>query len=123
MRRLIVLFAFVLMGCAGPQFTGGSDLPLSPQMISAAEQAIADTLKDPLAAQFRSVTGYAAPNGVAVCGQVNGKNSYGGYVGFKRFYVLLHDNGGTYATSGAYLEGPNPVDAQLYEGFFPGCLH
>lgn len=29
---------------------------------------------------------------VGYCGLVNGKNSYGGYVGFKRFYATLTRN-------------------------------
>lgn len=47
--------------------------------------AVLDKLKDPGSAQFKS----AFVNGISYCGEVNAKNSYGGYNGFKRF-VALH---------------------------------
>lgn len=43
--------------------------------------AVLDLLKDPGSAQFRKT--YV--NGQYFCGEVNAKNSYGGYVGFRRF--------------------------------------
>lgn len=39
--------------------------------------AVKKSLKDPNSAQFQNVKGY--------CGEVNAKNSYGGYTGYKRF--------------------------------------
>ena len=42
-------------------------------------------LKDPGSAQFRNVVVSDVTNWV--CGEVNSKNSLGGYVGFKRFMV------------------------------------
>lgn len=53
------------------------------------EKAVKQQLKDPDSAQFQNVKGY--------CGEVNSKNSYGGYVGFKRYIsidgeVLLEDS-------------------------------
>lgn len=39
-------------------------------------------LRDPSAAQFRNVR----RNQVFVCGEINGKNGFGAYTGFKRFY-------------------------------------
>lgn len=52
-------------------------------MVDAARKAITYSLTDPDSAKFREV--FVAPNQVAVCGEVNAKNSYGGYVGFRRF--------------------------------------
>ena len=43
------------------------------------EERVRNSLKDPQSAQFQNVKGY--------CGEVNAKNSYGGYTGFKQFYV------------------------------------
>ena len=40
---------------------------------------VKNTLKDPDSAQFQNIEGY--------CGEVNAKNSYGGYIGFKKFYI------------------------------------
>jgi hypothetical protein len=47
-------------------------------------------LKDPESARFRSTTLHANDQNsalpwMAVCGEVNAKNSFGGYVGFRRF--------------------------------------
>jgi hypothetical protein len=42
---------------------------------------VMSALKDPLSAQFQNETLY----GGTACGEVNAKNSLGGYVGFKRY--------------------------------------
>ncbi|MGK9155447.1 hypothetical protein [Acinetobacter radioresistens] len=42
-----------------------------------AKEFVKASLKDPASAQFRSQKGF--------CGEVNAKNSFGGYTGFKRF--------------------------------------
>jgi uncharacterized protein (DUF3084 family) len=49
-----------------------------------AEAEVRAKLKDPDSAQFRNV--YVADSLLlSLCGEVNAKNAYGGYVGFKRF--------------------------------------
>lgn len=55
-------------------------------LMESTKQTVADTLKDPSSAQFKSVVVYNGGKQRTVCGEVNGKNSYGGYVGFKKFY-------------------------------------
>ena len=55
------------------------------QVMEKGKKAIADSLKDPSSAQFRNVRLVEYLDGVVVCGDVNGKNSYGGYVGFTNF--------------------------------------
>ena len=51
-----------------------------------AKDDLAKTFKDPGAVQFRGlfISGRAMP---VLCGEVNGKNSYGAYGGFRRFYA------------------------------------
>lgn len=50
--------------------------------------AVVDRLKDPATAQLREVQAFALSNGDrAICGEVNGRNSFGGYVGFQPFYI------------------------------------
>lgn len=51
-----------------------------------ARQAVAAQLKDPASAKFRNVV----TNGSTVCGEVNGKNSWGAYAGFTRFVATPH---------------------------------
>lgn len=48
------------------------------------KEAISEKHKDPDSAQFRRIT--TTEVGSFVCGEVNAKNSMGGYVGYKRFY-------------------------------------
>lgn len=56
------------------------------ETIVAAERAVRGELKDPDAAQFRDVrVNYTEEFGVVACGQVNAKNEFGGYTGFRRF--------------------------------------
>lgn len=52
-----------------------------------AKEAVSAQLKDPESARFKDVVFRSLKNGFAVCGQVNAKNSFGGYVGFRAFYV------------------------------------
>lgn len=47
-----------------------------------AQEAVARDLRDPASAQFRDVKIYPK----YVCGEVNGKNGVGAYVGFTRFW-------------------------------------
>ena len=53
--------------------------------INAAQEVVSSALKDPESAQFRNVVVLASGT---VCGEVNGKNSMGGYTGFTGFYSL-----------------------------------
>jgi hypothetical protein len=57
-----------------------------PDVVEATKQALANSLKDPGSAQFRNTRLVAHPAGMVVCGEVNAKNSHGGYVGFRRFF-------------------------------------
>lgn len=50
-----------------------------------AKASAASELLDPSSAQFRSVHVVRTIIGRDVCGEINGKNVYGAYVGFKRF--------------------------------------
>lgn len=51
--------------------------------IGAARELVSYGLRDPSSAQYRNVAARAG----AVCGEVNGKNAYGAYAGFKHFIV------------------------------------
>lgn len=56
--------------------------------IKDAEGLAASQLRDPSSAQFRNVEKVVQPDGrTGVCGEINGKNAYGGYAGFTRFVV------------------------------------
>jgi len=50
-----------------------------------AKQKMADGLMDPEAAKYKDVHAYAVNGAYVFCGQINGKNGYGGYTGYERF--------------------------------------
>ena len=56
--------------------------------VEEAKQNITAGLKDPNSVQFRKL--HVAHEGAkpVLCGELNAKNSYGGYVGFRRFYAM-----------------------------------
>lgn len=53
------------------------------------QERIKVRLKDPESAQFRNVfvsnTSYISDDTPVICGEINAKNSFGGYTGFERF--------------------------------------
>lgn len=53
--------------------------------IKVAVQSLTNGLKDPDSAKFRNVRMKTYDGLHIVCGEVNAKNSYGGYTGYKRF--------------------------------------
>ena len=59
------------------------------QQLTALQTQVAGRLKDPLSAQFRETK--LSSTGIAVCGQVNSKNSLGGYVGFQNFIATASE--------------------------------
>jgi len=60
--------------------------PMSEQeLIAIAKQDAANSLKDPGSANFRNVRVIRKPDRKLVCGDVNGKNSFGGYSGYQPF--------------------------------------
>lgn len=50
-----------------------------------AKAVVSAGFKDPSSAQFRNLRTVELTSAIAVCGEVNAKNSYGGYVGFVQF--------------------------------------
>lgn len=75
---LIISAALTVSGCA--------DLSPDPKadLIARAKIAAAAGLKDPDSAKFRNLLAY--PDKKLVCGEINGKNSFGAYSGFSDFY-------------------------------------
>lgn len=71
-----------------------------------AKASLARSLKDPESARFRDVSLVPYQDGAVICGEVNAKNSYGGYVGYKRFvasteeFLFAEDETGRYAEIG-----------------------
>lgn len=67
-------------------------------LIKNAKQSIRDSIKDPRSAQFQHIRVVKNLRGErAVCGEVNAKNAFGGYVGFTPF---MYVDGASYLASG-----------------------
>lgn len=67
-------------------------------LIAQAQQATKARLKDPDSAEFRNIYVSVSNGERIVCGEVNSKNSFGGYSGFQSFvggasFILLKEDG------------------------------
>ncbi len=100
-QLLTILSVALLTACEMPQPIIRNSLPPSTankSQITKAKQEASSQMKDPSSVEFRNVEGYKRGDTglVAICGEINAKNSYGGYVGYKHFtsvagIVLLND--------------------------------
>jgi hypothetical protein len=78
MRVALLIVALFGAGC--------SQLPMG--QVADAKKVAANALRDPSSAQFRNVKAVTNDLGAAVCGEINGKNAFGGYAGFQDFVVV-----------------------------------
>lgn len=76
------------------------------QMIEREQQAVRDLMADPAAAQFRKVS--RCTDGPGIHGEVNGKNAFGGYVGFRPFVSI-----------GGEVKIYDPADLASSKGYYP----
>jgi hypothetical protein len=82
--------ALVIAACTSPALAQkGKDA----QLISEAKRSVADLFKDPDSVRFCDIGIYQRYNSDQrfLCGEVNAKNSYGAYVGYKTFYATKGD--------------------------------
>ncbi len=100
MKRFICLGVFALSGCvSAPQIDAVSPRQLTPSELQAVQTTIKSKLKDPGSAQFGVIKAGTDRSGKTfVCGQVNAKNSFGGFTGMVPF-------GGDFASNGTFLSG------------------
>lgn len=95
MRNLfLVIQMLILVACNAPSnFIKTELIELSPSEIRSLESAVRDNLKDPSSAQFGRYIAFNIKNKngtttTGACGNVNAKNSYGGYVGMTPYSAL-----------------------------------
>lgn len=87
--------ALALSGCAAQQApVSAQRVNFVPQSLSRADieeitKKVASRMKDPDSTRFSDITAVKSEQGVEVCGLVNAKNSFGGYVGYRAFYGAL----------------------------------
>ena len=91
---LLVVTCTALTGCNSKSNDGAANKSL---IIPALQAQLTSSLKDPSSVQFRNESFYQTtiehkdgkvPSTVAVCGEINAKNSYGAYVGFRRYFSM-----------------------------------
>lgn len=83
MRYLIIFLALVLTSCGK-----------SANYEKMAKKAVAKDFLDPASAQFRNIDVQSDFGNADVCGEVNAKNSYGAYTGFKPFLFSVSEDFG-----------------------------
>lgn len=71
--------------------------------IERAEEKVKERLKDPESARFRNETVREDRDETIVCGEVNAKNSFGGYTGFVPFSYLMKSD-----IAFIWTDAPNP---------------
>jgi hypothetical protein len=131
MRRICCAFALTILlaACSGlhqptAQVTAAPKRELTPAEKLALAPIFAAGLKDPSAAQFKwmSVVLTERDGITDYCALVNGKNSYGAYIGFVRFYAQLNkdDKGQFTKATLREVEPPNreinPLDPRWLNG-------
>lgn len=87
----------------------GEDLPDSVRQ--EIFELVTDSFRDPLSSQFRRMQRGAKPN--VYCGEVNTRNMYGAYVGFKPFVVTLEPDAKSVDIIPSDDGRPKPSDAEV----------
>jgi hypothetical protein len=122
-KPFVVVAALSLAACAGVDHAGPEvSLPKAAQQSVAT--AVANQMKDPNSAELRNWHAFQSDKGLIVCGEVNSKNSYGGYVGFTHFVAHASPDGRLLtppALSSASGGGPDPLIDSVWKQYYPGC--
>lgn len=98
--RVLIALAFIAASSSSQalaQTRLKQESGLKALIVAAVKEAVTQDFKDPVGAQFRNVLVYnigKAGTTFQVCGEVNGRNSYGALVGFRRFYVYMSRRSG-----------------------------
>ncbi|HEX5126486.1 MAG TPA: hypothetical protein VFW00_07075 [Rhodocyclaceae bacterium] len=107
MKRIVLIGLMVASSAfaAKPKAPTAEDYgkTVEAKMIAEGQDRIVNRLNDPESARFRNV--FISPKGRAICGEVNAKNSMGGYVGFRRF-ISAKDRAGV-EDDGSYFADSN----------------
>jgi len=68
-----------------------ADSAIRLEMMSTGKDAVRAKLKDPRSATFRKVVVHKREGMILMCGEVNSKNSLGGYTGYQKFVSMGTD--------------------------------
>lgn len=88
MRKSVLVLSMFLLGAAH----AANPPKLNQQLL---REAMESVLKDADSAKFKNIRyAEASPDSWTMCGEVNAKNSYGGYAGFETFAAMAFKEGG-----------------------------
>lgn len=88
-----------------------TDIYADERLISEAKESLKSQLKDPYSVVFEKIFMSNGANGAPiVCGEFNAKNSYGGYVGNKRFNYIKTDGKPI-----INIEGSSMISIEIYD--------
>jgi hypothetical protein len=99
---------------AGPKSHVAKSNSPAAEDFTAAKAVIERKLKDPMSVQWAELFKVKTKDGEFVCGAVNSKNSYGGYVGSRGFIFDVRFNTATIMLSGASDPDYSGEDAARY---------
>lgn len=95
MRLILALATLSVAGCVDV-----NDTPVStrPSTVTESDRthvaaSVFHDLKDPDSARSRDLRAYDLSNGQGrvICGEMNGKNTFGAYVGYQTFYLRIRN--------------------------------
>ena len=115
--------ALLLAGCAGVDKVG-PEVSLPQAVQDAVAKSVANQMKDPNSAEFRNWHAFESQNGLLVCGEINAKNSFGGYAGFTHFVAHASPDGRLLtpsALASAPGGGPDAMIDGIWRQYYPGC--
>ncbi|WP_194726252.1 hypothetical protein [Noviherbaspirillum malthae] len=101
--KVSTVFAFAALFSIGVCSFAQTEAPkLRKALVKRGQEAVLEQLKDPDSAKFRNL--FSGKYDSFLCGEVNAKNSMGGYIGFKRFFAA--ESAGNYVR----FEGDSSFD-------------
>jgi len=90
LRTATIVAALVALAACKAMTHAWPTVPMTPEQETMVIEAVKYELKDPDSAQFRNLFSVEAMSGEqAICGEYNARNSFGGYVGFKKFAARI----------------------------------
>ena len=122
-KSVCALATLLLAGCAGVDQVG-PEVALPGPVQQTVAQAVANQVKDPNSAEFRNWHAFESQKGLLICGEVNAKNSFGGYVGFVHFVAHASLDGQLLtpaALASAPSGGPDAMIDAIWRRYYPGC--
>lgn len=103
--KLAAIALATITACAPTTQLSAQRVALSPSLDQQARALASYDLFDPESTRFRNLRAYQLSNGdIAICGQQNGRNRLGGYVGFQALYIR-------------FTPGQTPIRKSLHREF------